>query len=384
MIKPSDNIDYIGGKYTPGKGKTLLLIGQDLETIGNYCSDSELMIPSGTVSYINFYAITREEIYLFGGLGINNDLEPQEGTADWGAGPLNAYKNIQDYPDSVIAIGLSLVEDYSAGWTLQAITEGNYDENIDKLAYYIELADRPVYLRIGYEFDGIWNNYPQEDYKKAFRYIVERIKGNEKYPGADKYLVSVWQSCTSPSNEKSKGKHYSIDGWYPGDDVVDWVGFSYFIPHWEPEPGSNIMNQHQLTDEILEFAREKKKPVMMAEASPQGFNLTDFTMKNVGWVDGAAAKLVKEYDQDESGAAELWKDWYKPYFDYIEDNKDVIRAVTYINANWDSQPMWAFPYTGGYWGDARVEANPYIKDMWLAEMKKDHWLMEKVMKNLIQ
>ena len=36
--------------------------------------------------------------------------------------------------------------------------------------------------------------------------------------------------------------------------------------------------------------------------------------------------------------------------------------------------MWAAPYTDGYWGDSRVQANSLIQERWLAEISQDKWL----------
>ena len=35
----------------------------------------------------------------------------------------------------------------------------------------------------------------------------------------------------------------------------------------------------------------------------------------------------------------IWHDWYKPFSDFIHANTDFIRAVAYINADWNEQPM---------------------------------------------
>ena len=59
---------------------------------------------------------------------------------------------------------------------------------------------------------------------------------------------------------------------------------------------------------------------------------------------------------------------------YIQQNVDVIRALAYINAEWDNQPMWSKPYRSGYWGDSRVQVNDEIKARWLAEIQRDLWL----------
>jgi len=67
-------------------------------------------------------------------------------------------------------------------------------------------------------------------------------------------------------------------------------------------------------------------------------------------------------------AQQVWQEWYQPFFEYIHANADVIRAVAYINAEWDAQPLWNAPYGQGYWGDSRVQLNPQIRQYWLDEV----------------
>ncbi len=76
--------------------------------------------------------------------------------------------------------------------------------------------------------------------------------------------------------------------------------------------------------------------------------------------DGLAGQ-AKRTRSDEA----IWQEWFAPLFAYVEANRDMIRAVAYINADWDSQSMWAAPYAEGYWGDSRLEANPEITRRWL-------------------
>jgi hypothetical protein len=78
---------------------------------------------------------------------------------------------------------------------------------------------------------------------------------------------------------------------------------------------------------------------MIAEATPQRYKTGELNFSH----DGSNPKPKT--------ADEIWSEWYAPFFQYIYDNSDVIRAVAYINANWDRQPMWAKPYRNGYWGD---------------------------------
>ena len=63
---------------------------------------------------------------------------------------------------------------------------------------------------------------------------------------------------------------------------MDWVGTGY----------------GECADDAIQFAREHYKPVML-EAASQGAG---------------------------------WDEWFAPFFKFVNDNNDVVRAVTYINA----------------------------------------------------
>ena len=110
---------------------------------------------------------------------------------------------------------------------------------------------------------------------------------------------------------------------------------------------------------------------MIAESSPQGYDISEddvIDRRSVGGADGpvGANSVVKT-------SQEVWDEWYQPYFDYIYAN-DEIRAVAYINANWDAENLWNAPYENGYWGDARIEENTLITTNWKAEMAKSTWI----------
>ena len=62
------------------------------------------------------------------------------------------------------------------------------------------------------------------------------------------------------------------------------------------------------------------------------------------------------------------EEWYEPFFEFI-DTQDV-RAVSYINCDWEALPMWE----GQGWRDSRVEANPIVKKRWLEEVQKEKYL----------
>lgn len=291
-------------KYAPADGQKLLIMGQDLGAVGGLDAyydgyvDNLGHVPAGVTSYTGFP-----------GLGGLTDL------ANWGAGDINAQAYMEDatFDNSAIVIGLYLVDQ------LLSIINGNSDSQLNDLGGWIKTRERPVFLRIGYEFDGPYNHYDPEQFKKAWVYIVKHFDGQ-----GVKNVSYVWQAygLNTPN----------IERWYPGDVYVNWMGYSHFD---EPRPGENI----------LEFAEERDKPVMIAEATPR----TDL---KIG--DGITH----------------WNSWYKPLFETIYTN-DRIKALAYINANWDSQSMWQ----GHGWGDSRVQVNDLVMEYWQNEIQKDSWIL---------
>lgn len=291
-------------KYDPGEGKVILIMGQDLGAVGGLDAYSDGyvdhlgQIPAGVTTYTGFPGL--------GGLLAGDN---------WGAGDVHAqaYLEAPNFDNSVIAIGLHLVDQ------LGSIIVGSADPAIQELGEWIIATGRPVFLRIGYEFDGSWNHYDPEQFKKAWIYLVEYFDNLDV-----RNVAYVWQA--------HGGNTANIGRWYPGDEYVNWMGYSNFD---EPNPGVNI----------LAFAELHNKPVMIAEATPRVDLKTG---------DGAA----------------IWANWYEPLFEKIHAS-DRIKALAYINADWDSQSMW----TGQGWGDSRVQVNEVVKQNWQEEMGMDPWII---------
>lgn len=330
-------------KFAPPEGKILLIIGQDLGAIGGFATPNN----NGYIDHINIRPggiTTYSSLPSLGGLSENTN---------YGSGDICSQCIIANvsYSNSALAIGLYMVNQE------KYIAEGNLDVHLKILGKWIKDTNRPIFLRIGYEFDGNWNHYNPSDYKKSFQRIVKLFDTLQV-----KNCAMVWQACTSPVDDIIEGgKHENINDWYPGDEYVDWVGYSWFL---------NSTKQVELTDEVVDFARAHKKPVMVCESSPQGYDLLNLTRRNiVAILDGPSGTGIKNKTPEE-----IWNEWYLPYFNYIEKNKDVIKVVAYINANWDAQPMWGAPYKEGYWGDTRVEVNPYIKKKWMEFITQEKWL----------
>lgn len=257
-----------------GTTKRLLFIGQDLGSIAEYVA----RFGDTAAGYTSYTGIRDNDSTSL--LGLNSSTE-------YGAGVQHARAMLTKYPQSALQLGIDLVG------TLEKIDAGKCDATVRRLAKILhdEAGGRRVYLRIGYEFDGPWNKYEPETYKAAFRRMVNVLR-EEKVD-----FAAVWQSSTSGSGSYGNRQ---LDAWYPGKEYVDVIGLSYF-------------HRHESQDALLKFARAEGKPVMICESAPRGWDLRH----------GTQEKKAKDVSAP-------WEEWFKPFFDFIEDNSDVIKAVTYV------------------------------------------------------
>ncbi|MCA0353107.1 MAG: carbohydrate-binding protein [Chloroflexi bacterium] len=373
----------VGGRNLPANGKILFFMGQDSTTLTDYKNQ---VINGG------FGAPQPGGVTLYTNLLLGGDppaMAGMYGSANWGAGEVNFDTTLSQYPNAALAIGLYL-SDSSTGCNNQPlraimgrndadVTAGNpslinqYRAKVDELINKLKSYNRQVFLRIGYEYDGPWNCYSADFYKEAFRYIKGRIDAL----GATQ-VATVWQSAAWPLNEHPDHPEWNyivttndhFDVWYPGDAYVDWVGMSAFYnsgsvgTQWSCQATS--IAPVELQNRILNFARARSKPVMIAEASPQGYS-TSLLTKNCLFANAPTG----------TNASEIWSQWYAPFFAYIQANSDVIRAVAYINTNWESQTLWkcvgqpgGTGCPNGYWGDSRIQAQASIRTNFINELKK--------------
>lgn len=315
-------------KFEPENRKCLVFIGQDLEAVGGLEGYSNgyadhFKTPAGVTLYTNLSPGAESFGYY------NKGLDGLTSKASWGAGDNFAqlYLTDQTYINAAIAIGLSLVDNE------RNIAKGKHDHLIRQLALWIKETNRPVFLRIGYEFDGwSWNHYNKKQYLKSWKRIHSIFTDMNV-----QNVAFVWQSKGTGSNQKI------LEEWYPGDDIVDWCAYSYF---GNPDT------------EMLTFARRHKKPVFIAEATP------------VLETDGLYFDSDLKKDKI---ARRAWNNWFIPFFKIIEDNSDVVKAFSYINTDWSSQPMWIINPTFQK-VDSRLQVNPFIAEKWKTEISKPQYL----------
>jgi len=316
-------------KFEPPNGQFLFFIGQDLGAIGGldqykdgYCDNFD--VPTGFTTYTNFSPGGES----FGFTARGNDGIKSK--ANWGAGD-NCARCVIDDPDfqySLVSIGLSLVDHE------KAVAKGNRDHLIRELGDWIKgLGRRPVFLRIGYEFDGWeWNHYKKKHYLDAWERIHSVFAEMEV-----NNVAFVWQSKGTGTDQET------LEDWYPGDELVDWCGYSYF---GNPD------------EEMLVFARKHAKPVFIAEATPV------FEMDGLYFDTRLSNPKIAE---------RAWGQWFLPFLETIHKNADIIKAFSYINVNWSAQAMWVINPTFQQ-VDSRIQVSEYLSERWRAEMTKPSYL----------
>ncbi len=320
-------------KFEPQDGKCILFAGQELEAIGGLAEYSDgyydhFAKPGGFTMYTDFMPGATS----FG--FVHRGLDGLTTTDNWGDGPSNMALQIADpdFDQSALAIGLDMKEDHE-----DDVANGTHDALIIRLGEWIKALDRrPVFLRIGYEFDGHpWNSYQREDYVAAFK----RVRHMLDSMGVEN-VAYVWQS-------KGRGSIYQeLEEWYPGDEYVDWCAYSFFAGENEKHP-------------MLDFARAHQKPVFLAEATPIV-------------LDSAKQSLPIDLANEEQ-AQQAWDEWFVPFFRTIHDNPDLVKAVSYINCHWKAHAMWKEnDYFKGI--DARLHLSPMISKKWRAETQDSRYL----------
>ncbi len=322
-------------KFEPEDGKCLLFVGQELTAIGGLETYNDgyldyFKTPGGFTMYTKIRPGDEEF-----GFTYTNTPAGIFTADDWGDSPSNLSLQVvdEDFKNMALAIGFEMVNHEGK------IAAGEHDSIVMVLGNWIKsLGNRPVFLRIGYEFGGAWNHYNRENYIAAYR----RIKDMYDQAGINN-IAYVWQS-----HGWEEPMDY-LESWYPGDDYVDWCGYSFFS-RWDET-------------NMIEFARKHHKPVFIAEATP---TISTDSVKTTGMTE---ATILSNPEQ----AKEAWEKWFVPFFKTIEENPDVVKAVSYINCHWKANRMW-FNNPTFKRVDARLHLNPDIAKKWKEKVYTERYL----------
>lgn len=158
-------------------------------------------------------------------------------------------------------------------------------------------------------------------------------------------VAFVWHSYGGPVINNN-----TFMDWYPGYEYVDWCGISIFKQPYECQTA--LKCEMSYIEEFATFCTNVGHPIMIAESTPFG-----------GILEEKTASLSPSETNEAGISGSSWNRWFLPVIQFIERHD--IRIWSYINCNWDAQPMWAKNHgVGEAWGDTRIEAHPDIMEKW--------------------
>ena len=168
-------------------------------------------------------------------------------------------------------------------FSMQNIIDGKFDENLTQWAKDAKQDNIPMFVDFAVEMNGDWfqwsgmftggaktdgygdPTYPDgpERYRDAYRHIIDIFKRE-----GVKHITWFFHADhgTYPNENWNKAKNY-----YPGDDYIDWVGFSLYgaqeiTEEWEGLGFSEQLEAHYKDIKSI----SKTKPIILLE-----FGVTD-------------------------------------------------------------------------------------------------------------
>ncbi|MBQ6430778.1 MAG: hypothetical protein IJJ99_02745 [Oscillospiraceae bacterium] len=277
-----------GAKFEPKGNYILHGAGQDrYGLITDFTNYTNIMSSTSRPTLVSGYAAPHHDFVTWGG---------------------NMRQQISAYGDNqflFLQIGVHFNEDENPDKCYyDKIASGEMDDTMISLINVLKAFNHPVFCRPGFEFNGAWNGYSDPAiYRAAFIHFAELVA----YCEADN-IALVW--CFSPDAADLDYMKY-----YPGDDYVDWWAIDIF---------GSTQTTMAATESFLADAAFHEKPVMIAEATPCGYDVTQ---------------------------GQGWNEWFVPYFNFIR-NHPVIKATCYINWDWEAIGGWSG------WGRSCLERAP--------------------------
>ncbi|SFL10650.1 Glycosyl hydrolase family 26 [Paenibacillus sp. 1_12] len=167
----------------------------------------------------------------------------------------NSYFPIQQ-ADNVKAMGGSLQIGWEPRYGLDDVLD---DEYVRTFAKEAKASGIPVFLRYASEMNGAWVPWYGDPVKyiEKFQLIHKIMK--EEAPN----VVMVWSPNFMPMD--------NIDAYYPGDDYVDWIGYSLYAidgPQSASDDKSGFLQSFRPLSEAY-----PNKPIMISESGVSHYNL---------------------------------------------------------------------------------------------------------------
>ena len=294
-------------RLAPPSGTVIHAAGQEP---GEFEAYSAFLAPSGVAPAVKMF-------YL--GLASLNTTAP--GTlSPWFASAAAALAADAAPDGAFIAMQLGL--ELPLNGEERRVADGEYANAIEALRFALVALARPVWLRVGYEFNGGWNGYAPATYVGAFRRIAAALHAD---PTLNQTVALVWDGSCDTAVDPTP--------FFPGADVVDWQGVNLFSDGSAPEAAAGSCVWYWLTDSAAAGI-----PLMIGESTPR------FLFTN------ASGTLAK---------------WHAPLLSLLSARRPGL--VSYISGDWTTAEggRWST------WGDSRIQvATDDLKAAWVSGLSQ--------------
>lgn len=256
------------------------------------------------------------------------------------------------------------VDGFSTARDLEYATTDAFDADVRAIAEVIARHRVKTLLRIGGEVNGDWEGHHPYVFPAAYRKVVAQFKA----AGA-RQVAFVF--CVEPNGDPDV---FAVDGsgrakWYPGDDVVDWIGIDLFqvesfapiVDGAPPRPRGRALKRgvprkipaFRVTESVLAYARAHDKPVFLGEVAPVPHSF-----------------VTQVDDPDGAAAARVFESWFAPFLRFLDEHPE-IQGVSYCGSDFARSDLLAD------WGDSRIQLHPEAVRRWREELSTPRWVHAK-------
>lgn len=208
------------------------------------------------------------------------DFRPDAVKQTWSRGqiPLLTWE-----PQSQVGAIAAVQPDFA----LSTIIGGAHDDYIRRYAQAIAATRLPLILRFAHEMNGTWypwsenvNGNQDGEFAKAWRHVHDIFETE----GANRYTVWLW----SPNRINQIPNRPDPAAFYPGDDVVDWIGMSGYYREYDD---SDLFAETYGRTLPLLRAASPDKPILLSE-----IGATETGNHKADWIDNLFGGLAANPD----------------------------------------------------------------------------------------
>lgn len=234
-------------------------------------------------------------------------------------------------------------------FSLTAIMEGKWDHYIDQWADSARDYGKPILVAWGLEMNGVWFPWSghfyggkkvastvngkklfagPEYYKKAYRYVVDRVRARGAHNIQWVFHVNNYSYPQELWNQFAE--------YYPGSDYVDWLGLSSYGKQFAKDPWVSAVDTFEYPYHDL-ATLDPSKPMMLAE-----------------WGIGEFPKVG---DKGE---------WIRDAFNEIKTKCPRIKAIVFWHERWQNKDE--------SFSNLRVHSSPGSLNAYRTGIADPHWL----------